>query len=102
MEPSSSIEPGSRTAAVLAVRALMVRDPKRYGTQMLLAGATGLSQTAWSQYLRGAKKPNKHSRKMLRRKLGIDPGAWDSFEGVNNGTSTARVTQGAPSEERAA
>jgi len=101
MDTTSSEDPGLRTAAVLAVRALMARDPKRYGTQMLLAGATGLSQTAWSQYLRGAKRPNKHTRKMLRRKLGIEPGAWDSFEGPSNGTNTVKVTAGVPTERAA-
>lgn len=66
------------TVALAKVAALRAQQPARFGTQELLAKATGLHQTTWSHYLRGVARPGKHERKTLRRRLGIDPVDWDT------------------------
>lgn len=63
--------------AVALVRALMLRDKARYGTQEKLEALTGVDQGSWSAYLSGRVKPSRHTRKVIRSKLRIPVDAWD-------------------------
>jgi hypothetical protein len=65
------------TVALARVAELRASEPAKYGTQELLAKATGLHQTTWSGYLRGKARPGRHERKILKRRLGIAPESWD-------------------------
>lgn len=62
-------------AAIAAVFELRAQDPKRYGTQALLAKATGLDQKSWSNYLRGV-VPGRLAREAIQRKLKISAKLW--------------------------
>lgn len=95
---STSHPPNAAVAAVLALRE---RDPKRYGTQALLAKATGLDQKSWSNYLGGV-IPSKLAREAIQRKLKINAKLWNqAADGAadhrNNPTDDTRSVQ-APSE----
>lgn len=91
---STSHPPNAAVAAVLALRE---RDPKRYGTQALLAKATGLDQKSWSNYLGGV-IPSKLAREAIQRKLKINAKLWNqAVEGAadhrNNPTDDAQAAQ---------
>ena len=70
---STSHPPNAAVAAVLALRK---QDPQKYGTQALLAKATGLDQKSWSNYINGV-IPSKLARDAIQRKLKINSKLWN-------------------------
>jgi hypothetical protein len=63
---------------VAMVRALMLNDKERCGTQEKLEALTGVDQSSWSLYLGGHAKPRKLAREAIRRKLKIPVDSWDN------------------------
>lgn len=99
---STSHPPNAAIAAVLALRA---QDPKRYGTQALLAKATGLDQKSWSNYFNGI-VPSKLAREAIQRKLKINAKLWNQAADAasdhrNNPTDSDAPVQ-APDEDDSA
>jgi hypothetical protein len=79
----------------------MQSDPARYGTQVLLARATGLDQKSWSNYLSCESKPSRLARRQIQRKMGIPTSAWDLplSEDPRNVPTCGEVSQGPVPQE---